>query len=124
RMMMRIADAVADRLNAAALVTGENLGQVASQTIENLTAIEAAARRVVLRPLVTYDKVDTTALARRIGTYETSILPFDDCCSLFVPPHPATAARVADAERAEAKLDVAALVASAVAASESIPLVA
>ncbi len=122
RMMMRVADAIGDRLQADALVTGENLGQVASQTIQNLSTIEAAARRLVLRPLSTYDKVETTALARRIGTYETSILPFEDCCSLFVPPHPATAARVADAERAEAKLDIAGLVASAVAASESIPL--
>jgi thiamine biosynthesis protein ThiI len=120
RMMMRIADAVADKLNAAALVTGENLGQVASQTIENLTAIEAAARRVVLRPLVTYDKVETTVLARRIGTYETSILPFEDCCSLFVPAHPATRARAEDAERVEATLDVAAEVRAAVAGSEQI----
>jgi thiamine biosynthesis protein ThiI len=120
RMMMRIADVVADRLGATALVTGENLGQVASQTIENMTAIEAAARRVVLRPLVTYDKVETTALARRIGTFETSILPFDDCCSLFVPPHPETRAKVEVAERAEAKLDVAAEIAAAVAGSERI----
>jgi thiamine biosynthesis protein ThiI len=147
RMMMRIADAVADKLGAweaaelrsartvaggsgnrsrvpsseiGALVTGENLGQVASQTIENLTAIEAAARRVVLRPLVTYDKVETTALARRIGTYETSILPFEDCCSLFVPIHPATRARGQDAERVEAQLDVAAEIAAAVGGSERI----
>ena len=120
RMMMRIADAVADKLGATALVTGENLGQVASQTIENMTAIENAARRVVLRPLVTYDKVETTALARRIGTFETSILPFDDCCSLFVPPHPETRAKVEVAERAEAKLDVAAEIAAAVAGSERI----
>ena len=88
RMMMRVADAIGDRLQADTLVTGENLGQVASQTIQNMSAIEAAARRLVLRPLATYDKVETTALARRIGTYETSILPFEDCCSLFVPPHP------------------------------------
>jgi thiamine biosynthesis protein ThiI len=122
RMMMRIADAVADRLQSDALVTGENLGQVASQTIQNLSVIENAARRLVFRPLATYDKVETTALARRIGTYETSILPFEDCCSLFVPAHPATAARLADAERAEAQLDVAAEVAAAVAASERIAL--
>ena len=119
-MMMRIADAIADKLEAGALVTGENLGQVASQTIENMTAIEAAARRVVLRPLVTYDKVETTALARRIGTYETSILPFEDCCSLFVPAHPATRARAQDAERVEAQLDVAAEIAAAVAGSERV----
>jgi len=120
RMMMRIADAIADRLDATGLVTGENLGQVASQTIENLTAIEDAARRVVLRPLLTYDKVETTALAQRIGTFETSILPYEDCCSLFVPAHPATRARVVDAEKAEAKLDVAAEIAAAVAGSERI----
>jgi tRNA uracil 4-sulfurtransferase len=124
RMMMRIADAIADGLEAGGLVTGENLGQVASQTIENLTAIEAAARRVVLRPLVTYDKVETTALARRIGTYETSILPYEDCCSLFVPSHPATRARAQDAERVEEKLDVAAAVAAAVAGSERIAVTA
>jgi tRNA uracil 4-sulfurtransferase len=122
RMMMRIADALADRLEASALVTGENLGQVASQTVENLTTIEDAARHLVLRPLLTYDKVETTALARRIGTYETSILPFDDCCSLFVPAHPATRARVEDAAKAEAKLDLAAEVAAAVAASERVPI--
>jgi thiamine biosynthesis protein ThiI len=122
RMMMRIADEVADELGSSALVTGENLGQVASQTIENMTAIEAAARRVVLRPLVTYDKVETTDLARRIGTFETSILPFDDCCSLFVPRHPATKARAQDAEKIEAEVDVAGLVAAAVAGAERIPV--
>ena len=122
RMMMRIADVIGDQLHADALVTGENLGQVASQTIQNMSTIEDAARRVVLRPLATYDKVETTALARRIGTYETSVLPFEDCCSLFVPAHPATSARVADAERIEAQLDVAAEVSQAVAAAERIEL--
>ena len=76
----------------------------------------------MLRPLLTYDKVETTALARRIGTYETSILPFDDCCSLFVSPHPATRARVEDAAKAEAKLDLVAEVAAAVAASERVSI--
>jgi thiamine biosynthesis protein ThiI len=120
RMMMRVADAIGDRLQADTLVTGENLGQVASQTIQNMSAIEAAARRLVLRPLATYDKVETTALARRIGTYETSILPFEDCCSLFVPRHPATKARAYDAEKIEAALDVPAIVAAAVAGAERI----
>jgi thiamine biosynthesis protein ThiI len=122
RMMMRIADAVADQLGADALVTGENLGQVASQTIHNLATIEDAARHVVLRPLLTYDKVETTGLAQRIGTYDTSILPFDDCCSLFVPAHPATRARVQDVAPAEATLDLAAEVAAAVAASERVAI--
>jgi thiamine biosynthesis protein ThiI len=122
RMMMRIADAVADGCRADALVTGENLGQVASQTVQNMTAIDDAARRLVLRPLVTYDKVETTALARRIGTYEISVQPYEDCCSLFVPRHPATAARASDAARAEATLDVAHEVATAAAAAERIPI--
>jgi len=122
RMMMRIADAIADQGRFDALVTGENLGQVASQTIQNLTAIQAAARRLVLRPLATYDKVETMALARQIGTFETSILPFDDCCSLFLPRHPATAARAKDAEHAEAKLDIAAEVAAAVSRAERVTL--
>ena len=122
RMMMRIADGLADRLNADALVTGENLGQVASQTVQNLTAIQAAARHMILRPLVTYDKVDTIALARRIGTFETSILPFDDCCSLFLPRHPATAARAKDAEHAESTLDLEAEVAAAIASAEMVRL--
>jgi tRNA uracil 4-sulfurtransferase len=108
RMMMRVADVVAQRLGAQALVTGENLGQVASQTLTNLGTIDAAARRLVLRPLITYDKHETVALARRIGSYDLSVLPYEDCCSLFVPPHPATGARLADVERAEARLDVAA----------------
>jgi thiamine biosynthesis protein ThiI len=122
RMMMRIADALADRMKSDALVTGENLGQVASQTVQNLTAIEAAARHMILRPLITYDKVDTIALARRIGTFDTSILPFDDCCSLFLPKHPATAARVKDAVAAEQSLDLDAEVAAAVAAAEVVRL--
>jgi thiamine biosynthesis protein ThiI len=69
--------------------------------------IEQAARHIVLRPLLTYDKMETVALARQIGTYDTSSLPYEDCCSLFVPAHPATAARLADVEAVEAKLDVA-----------------
>jgi thiamine biosynthesis protein ThiI len=122
RAMMRIADAIGDQVGADALVTGENLGQVASQTIHNMAVIDAVARRIVLRPLVTYDKVETTALARRIDTFETSILPFDDCCSLFVPSHPATRARLQDAERAEAKLDMTAEVAAAAGAAERVPI--
>jgi thiamine biosynthesis protein ThiI len=120
RMMMRIADRVADRLGAEALVTGENLAQVASQTLRNMTAIEAVARRIVLRPLVTYDKMETVALAKRIGTYDLSTLPYEDCCSLFVPPHPATGARPGDAERSEDGLDVDALAEAAASQAETV----
>jgi thiamine biosynthesis protein ThiI len=122
RMMMRVADLIADRTGAGCLVTGENLGQVASQTVPNMTVIEQAARHLVLRPLVTYDKMETTALARRIGTYDTSALPYEDCCSLFVPAHPATAARLVDAERAEERLDVAQEAAAVAGAAEEIRL--
>jgi thiamine biosynthesis protein ThiI len=120
RMMMRVADLLADRLRAGALVTGENLGQVASQTLPNMTVIDEASRRLVLRPLLTYDKMETIALARRIGTYETSVLPYEDCCSLFVPAHPATAARLVDVTRAEERLDLAALAATVAGSAEEV----
>jgi thiamine biosynthesis protein ThiI len=123
RMMMRVADLLADRRGAGALVTGENLGQVASQTLPNMAVIDDAARHLVLRPLSTYDKMETIALARRIGTYETSVLPYDDCCALFVPAHPATAARLVDAQRAEDRLDVGAEAAAVAAAVEEVIVV-
>jgi thiamine biosynthesis protein ThiI len=109
RMMMRVAERLARAAGAGALVTGEALGQVASQTLENLTVIGEAATLPVLRPCVAHDKQETITLARRIGTYETSILPYDDCCSLFVPEHPETRARAVQVQAAEAKLDVTAL---------------
>src|SRR5690606_35063215 len=92
-----------------ALITGESLGQVASQTLENLAVIENAATLPVLRPLIAFNKVDIIREAQRIGTYETSVLPYDDCCSLFVPKHPATRARLTDVARPESGLDVDAL---------------
>jgi tRNA uracil 4-sulfurtransferase len=109
RMMIRAAGLLARREGARALVTGDNLGQVASQTLENLAVIEDAATLPVLRPLITFDKLEIIAQARRIGTYETSIQPYEDCCSLFVPKHPATRARIADLRHAERDLDVDAL---------------
>jgi thiamine biosynthesis protein ThiI len=107
RMMIRVADILCEQTRCNAIVTGENLGQVASQTLVNMANIEQAARHIVLRPLLTYDKMETVALARQIGTYDTSALPYEDCCSLFIPAHPATAARLDAIEDAEAKLDVA-----------------
>jgi thiamine biosynthesis protein ThiI len=114
RMMMRIASRLAQQRRCVALATGENLGQVASQTLENLACIEQAADLPVLRPLLTYDKAETIELARRIGTYELSIAPYDDCCSLFVPKHPATKAKPTAAAAAEQALDLPALVDQAV----------
>lgn len=109
RMMVRAACLIADRNHAQALLTGDNLAQVASQTLENLTAIEEASSLPILRPLLGFDKLEIIARAQAIGTYETSIQPYEDCCSLFVPPHPATKARLADVEAAESALNVAAL---------------
>jgi thiamine biosynthesis protein ThiI len=114
RMMLRIADTLAARLGAQALVTGDAVGQVASQTIENLAAVGAAATRLpLLRPLVGMDKEEITADAQRIGTLDISIVPDDDCCTLFTPRHPATRASADLVEAAESTLDIAALVAAA-----------
>jgi thiamine biosynthesis protein ThiI len=101
RMMLRIAEALAGRLGCAALVTGESLGQVASQTLGNLVSIEDAVRIPVLRPLIGMDKQEITAQAERLGTYEISVQPDQDCCQLFVPPHPATHLPAARARKHE-----------------------
>ncbi len=114
RLMMRIACAVAARTAAGALVTGESLGQVASQTLANLGVIEAASRLPVLRPLVAADKLEIIDYAKTIGTYEISIVPDQDCCTLFVPKHPATAATLEETEVAESLLDGERLVEDAV----------
>jgi thiamine biosynthesis protein ThiI len=118
RFMLRIAERLARRAGARALVTGEALGQVASQTLENIAVIGAAAALPVLRPLVGMDKEEITAEARRLGTYEISILPDEDCCRLFTPAHPATRARLEEVERAEAALAIEEMVAEAAEAAE------
>jgi thiamine biosynthesis protein ThiI len=104
RMMLRVAALAAAADGALVLGTGESVGQVASQTLENLHAIAEAAPWPVLRPLITYDKAETIALAEAIGTYEISIRPHVDCCSLFVPDHPETAAPLARVHEAEQAL--------------------
>jgi thiamine biosynthesis protein ThiI len=103
---MRIAEAIARRGRAHALVTGEVVGQVASQTLENLSAIDRVVTMPTLRPLVGMDKDEITAEAQRLGTFEISIIPDQDCCTLFTPRHPATKAKLADVERAEAALPI------------------
>ena len=115
RLMMQIAEAIARRNRAQALVTGEVVGQVASQTIENLTAINAVATMPVLRPLIGMDKEEITAQAQRLGTYPISIIPDQDCCTLFTPRHPATKARRRDVESAELALPIQEIVDQAVA---------
>ncbi len=114
RMMLRIACALADKARASALVTGESLGQVASQTLVNMSIIERASPLPVLRPLVGMDKLEISRYADREGTYEISIVPDQDCCTLFVPKHPATAARADEVAAAESLIDVERLVGNAV----------
>ncbi|HEY2432616.1 MAG TPA: tRNA uracil 4-sulfurtransferase ThiI [Vicinamibacterales bacterium] len=106
RLMMRIAERIATRQHAQALVTGEVVGQVASQTLENMATIGSVVSLPVLRPLVGMDKEEITAEAQRIGTYPISIVPDQDCCTLFTPRHPATRAKRDDVERAEAELPI------------------
>lgn len=115
RLMMRIGEEVARRHRARALVTGEAVGQVASQTLENLERIDEVAGMPVLRPLIGMDKEEITAEAQRLGTYPVSIIPDQDCCTLFTPRHPATRARRADIERAEGSLPVQDMVDAAIA---------
>jgi thiamine biosynthesis protein ThiI len=110
RMMVRIAERLARGAGVHALVTGDVIGQVASQTLENLTVVGEAATMPMLRPLVGFDKEEITREAQQLGTYEISIIPDQDCCTLFTPRFPATRATRDAVERAEAALDVAALV--------------
>jgi tRNA uracil 4-sulfurtransferase len=117
RLMMRIAEAIGRRNRVQALITGDVVGQVASQTLENMSAINSVATLPVLRPLVGMDKDEITAEAERLGTYPISIIPDQDCCTLFTPRHPATKARLHDVERAESALDIESMVNEAVAAA-------
>ena len=114
RMMMRIAAILAHKEKAQALVTGESLGQVASQTLTNIRVIDESAQLPILRPLIGQDKNDIIEQAHRIGTYKTSVLPYNDCCALFVPKHPATNASLDVVKTAEANLDINALTAEAI----------
>jgi len=120
RIMMRIAERIAEANGCKALVTGESLGQVASQTMEAMAATEACIDLPVLRPVVGMDKEEIVRLARRIDTFETSILPFEDCCTVFTPKHPKTKPKPGQVERAEAGLDIEALVEEALANIERV----
>ena len=113
RFMLRIAEKIAEREKASAIVTGESLGQVSSQTLQNLKVIEEAIRIPILRPLIGLDKEEIVDIAKRIGTYEISIKPQEDCCTLFVPKRQITAARLEDIKRIEKDLPIEELVESA-----------
>ena len=118
RYMMRLAEKIALREKARVLVTGDSVGQVASQTIENIDVISRAITMPILRPLVGDDKNEIVQIARRIGTFEISIQPDQDCCSLFVPKHPETRARLGQIEESEKRLDVEEVMKQALRSSE------
>jgi thiamine biosynthesis protein ThiI len=105
-MMLRIAEQVARREKCKALITGESLAQVASQTLDNIAVIQEAAELPILRPLVGMDKQEIIDQARRIGTYQISSIPDQDCCQLFVPKHPATRARLGDVQQDENNIEI------------------
>ena len=104
--MMKVANLCATRTGASCIITGESLGQVASQTIPNLTVTEHFAKFPLFRPLIATDKEDITKVAREIGSYETSILPYEDCCVLFSPKHPILKATVEEAEELYKALEI------------------
>ena len=120
RFMMRIAEKVAQRIGAGAIVTGECLGQVASQTMEAMRATSAVTTLPILRPVVGMDKEEIVRIARKINTFETSILPYEDCCTVFTPRHPRLRPVLGELEAAEAALDVEGLVQAAVEGIERI----
>ena len=122
RFMMRIAEKVAQRTKSGAIVTGECLGQVASQTMEAMRATTAVTTLPILRPVVGMDKEEIVRIARKINTFETSILPYEDCCTVFTPRHPRLRPLPGEIEAAEAELDVEAMVAQAVEGIERIKI--
>ena len=115
RMMMRISQRIARRQKSGALITGESLGQVASQTLPAIACTDAVTNMPVLRPLIGSDKEEIIAISRKIDTFETSCLPYEDCCTVFTPKHPKTKPTVELCEQAEEKLDIEGLIANALA---------
>ena len=118
RMMMKIAEKLAQRSDCAALITGESLAQVASQTVQAVACTDVACQMPVLRPLIGMDKEEIIRIARKIDTFETSILPYEDCCTVFTPKHPRTRPKLAMVEEAEAAFDFAPMLEEAVEGAE------
>ena len=115
---MRIADMVAEKEGCDAIITGESLGQVASQTIDGIKVTDNIVDRPVFRPLIGFDKVEIIKIAKDIETYEKSIEPFDDCCTVFLPPHPKIRPSIKESRRLEALLPVDELIEEALAKTE------
>lgn len=122
RFMMRIAERLSYKIGAQAIVTGESLGQVASQTIESITSSNSVVTMPVLRPLIAFDKIDIIDISRKIATYETSILPYEDCCTVFLPKFPAIKPDLKRVLKAESNLDVDGLIEEAMKNIEKISL--
>ena len=120
RYMMRIAQRLAQKNHCQALITGESNGQVASQTMEALVCTDQVVDMPVFRPLIGMDKLEIMDIARKIGTYETSIQPFEDCCTVFTPRHPCTKPKIEDLIQAEQALDSEALIQKAVEETQSV----
>lgn len=122
RFMMRIAERLSKKIGSQAIITGESLGQVASQTIESITSSNSVVTMPVLRPLIMFDKIDIIEISRKIGTYETSILPYEDCCTVFLPKFPAIKPNLEKVIKAEQKLDIEGLIQEAMQNIEKIEL--
>ena len=120
RLMMQIAERIAKSRNSKALITGESLGQVASQTMESLAVTDNAVDMPVFRPCIGMDKEEIVVRARQIDTFETSILPYEDCCTVFTPRHPSTNPKRRSVEKTESVLDIEKLVADAMEGVEKI----
>ena len=122
RLMMKIAERVANSCGAQALITGEAIGQVASQTIESLTVTNDAVTMPVFRPLIGFDKEEIVERAKAIGTFDTSILPYEDCCTVFVPQHPVTKPKVEKLRASEALVDFAEMIETAIKNAEIVKI--
>ena len=118
RFMMRIAERFAKEYGDQAIITGESLGQVASQTIESITSSNSVVTMPVLRPLIAFDKLDIIEISKKIDTYDTSILPYEDCCTVFLPKYPSIKPNLERVKKAESRLDVEALIDEAIEKTE------
>lgn len=123
RLMMKIAEVIAEKDGALALVTGEALGQVASQTLESLCTTDDAVHMPVFRPLIGFDKDEIITIAKKIDTFATSILPYEDCCTVFVPEHPVTKPSVASIRKSEAKVDFSEMIETALKNTEILSVI-
>lgn len=120
--MMMLAERVAEENNCDMLITGESIGQVASQTVQGIVATDNAVDMPVMRPLIAMDKIDIIDAAKKIGTYETSIEPYEDCCTVFLPKHPVTKPKLSKILESESHLDVEALIEEAMKTMETVSI--